>query len=102
MADRITGYGRPGLDIGATRQRPVAQSGRQPAQGAAPAHEARDVVELTPTAAQLKAIEARLAALPDVDRARVEALRQRIEAGEYRPDPARIAAKLLAMERDLG
>mgnify|MGYP001333986944 CR=1 FL=1 len=91
MADKINGYGRVGHDIGPSRSRAVQRPDA-----------AADAVELTGTAARLKAIEARLAAIPEVDQARVKAARERLESGDYRPDPARIAAKLLRMDRDLG
>jgi negative regulator of flagellin synthesis FlgM len=102
MADKINGYGgRVGLDVGPTRGRAVPRSGEGgPSEGARRA-EKRDAVELTDAAARLKAVEARLAEVPDVDRARVEAARQKIESGEYRPDPERIAAKLIRMEQEL-
>ncbi len=103
MADQINGYGRAGPDIGSTR----AQAVKRPQAGAdAPpgprAGGAADAVELTGTAARLKAIEARLAGMPEVDEARVKVLRDRLESGEYRPDAARIATKLMQMDKVLG
>ena len=56
---------------------------------------------ITDTATRLKSIEARLAELPVVDKARVEALRHKVESGSYKPDPARVAQKLMRMEQDL-
>jgi negative regulator of flagellin synthesis FlgM len=102
MADKINGYGRVGLDVGATRSRPVTRPAKnEEGVAAARSRETGDAVAITDTAARLKAIEARLASVPDVDRARVEALRQKVESGEYQPDSARIAAKLIRMEQDL-
>jgi len=103
MADKINGYGKTGPEIGASRSQPVRRtpSGTQAA-GGARAAEGGDAVEITGTAARLKAIEARLASLPDVDQARVNALRDRLASGDYHPDPARIAAKLIRMEKELG
>ena len=40
-----------------------------------------------------------LAAKPPVDTARVEALRQAINAGNYKPDPDAIAAKMLSLQQ---
>ena len=102
MADKISGYGRVGLDVGPSRGRAVSRAEGQADAGATQrSRDARDAVEITDTAARLKAIEARLADVPDVDQARVEALRKHVESGEYRPDPARIAEKLMRMEKEL-
>ncbi|MCC7256893.1 MAG: flagellar biosynthesis anti-sigma factor FlgM [Gammaproteobacteria bacterium] len=102
MADKIGSFGRVGLDVPTTRSRAVGRpQGSAEAGPTQRARAARDEVELTGTAARLKGIEARLAEVPDVDRARVEELRERIESGNYRPDAARIAARLIRMEQDL-
>lgn len=102
MTDKISGYGRVGLDIGPSKGRAVSRPERQPDTGATQrARPERDAVEITDTAARLKVIEARLKDVPDVDRARVDALRKRVESGDYQPDAARIAQKLLRMEKDL-
>jgi negative regulator of flagellin synthesis FlgM len=103
MADKINGYGRVGLDIGPAKSRPVARTGNG-AEAAASrrAGQTGDAVEITDTAAKLKAIEAKLADVPEVDRARVENVRQRIESGSYQPDADRIARKLIRMEQELG
>jgi negative regulator of flagellin synthesis FlgM len=58
-------------------------------------------VQLTDTATNLKQVEAWIAELPDVDRARVDAVRQRVESGAYEINPERLANRLLAFERDL-
>jgi negative regulator of flagellin synthesis FlgM len=103
MADKISGYGRGGIDVGSTRARGVDRVEREASTtGADRARTTGDAVQITDTAAKLKVIEARLAEVPDVDQARVAAIRERIESGNYQPDPARIAQKLLRMEQDLG
>jgi negative regulator of flagellin synthesis FlgM len=103
MADKISGYGRAGLDVGTTRARAVNRPERTPDPAATGnTRSSGDAVAITDTAAKLKAIEARLAQVPDVDAARVAAIRERIESGNYRPDPARIAEKLMRLEQDLG
>ncbi|MCC7490387.1 MAG: flagellar biosynthesis anti-sigma factor FlgM [Gammaproteobacteria bacterium] len=103
MADKINGYGRVGLDVAPTRPRAVHRTdGESGATAARRDSTATDAVEITGTAARLKAIEARLAGVPEVDAARVKAARERLESGDYKPDPARIAAKLLRMDRDFG
>jgi negative regulator of flagellin synthesis FlgM len=107
MADKISGYGRNGVDITSARSRaPVrneraADSDRAEAGSRSDAAEASSPVRLTDTAASLKQIESRLADTPDVDRKRVETLRQRIESGAYEVNAGRLADRLLAFERDL-
>jgi negative regulator of flagellin synthesis FlgM len=58
-------------------------------------------VQLTDTAVNLKQIESRIAGLPDIDRARVDAVRQRVDSGAYQVNAGRLADRLLAFERDL-
>ena len=108
MADKISGYGSKGVDITSTRSRGPAPSERAASsdKSAAPARttdasSTGSQVRLTDTASNLKQIEARLADLPDVDRARVDAARQRVESGAYQVNAGRLADRLLAFERDL-
>lgn len=107
MADKISGYGRNGVDITSARSRgPVrneraADSDKAEAGSRSEAAETSSQVRLTDTAASLKQIEARLADTPDGDRKRVETLRQRIESGAYEVNAGRLADRLLAFERDL-
>jgi negative regulator of flagellin synthesis FlgM len=107
MADKISGYGRNGVDITSTRSRaPVrneraGDSDKADASGRSDAAGNASQVRLTDTAASLKQIEARLAGTPDVDQKRVETLRQRIESGAYEVNAGRLADRLLAFERDL-
>lgn len=104
MADKITGYGRNGVDITSTRSRgpvrPERAEGGDKA-GGSEAADATAAVRLTDTATNLKGVEARLAALPDVDAKRVESLRQRIESGAYQVNAGRLADRIIAFERDL-
>lgn len=102
MADKIDGYGRGGLEVSSSKLRNATRTDRQKGAEAAPtANAGRDAVEFTNTVTNLKRIEASLASVSDVDQARVDAIRQRIESGEYAIDPARVAQKLLRMEQDL-
>jgi flagellar biosynthesis anti-sigma factor FlgM len=55
-------------------------------------------VQLTDTATNLKQVEAWIAELPDVDRARVDAIRQRVESGAYEINAGRLADRLLAID----
>ena len=101
MADKINGYGRGGVDITSTRLRAIerGEDARQSRKSESPS--GSDEVQLTHTATSLKHVEARLAGMPDVDRARVDALRQRVESCNYRMDANRIAARLLRFAREL-
>ena len=101
MADKINGYGRGGVDITSTRLWAIerGEDARQSRKSESPS--GSDEVQLTHTATSLKHVEARLAGMPDVDRARVDALRQRVESGNYRMDANRIADRLLRFEREL-
>jgi negative regulator of flagellin synthesis FlgM len=107
MADKISGYGGKGLDIGSTRSRGptrnerVADADKTEGGNRPEASATASQVRLTDTATNLQQVESRIADLPDVDRARVDAVRQRIESGNYQMNPGRLADRLLAFERDL-
>lgn len=73
----------------------------QPA-GKAGSSAAGSDVHLTDAGRQLAGIAQSLRELPAVDEARVAAVRQRLDSGDYKVDPQRVADKLLGMEHDLG
>lgn len=52
-------------------------------------------VSLSSSAQNLTKIEAELKSLPDVNQARVDELKARIDRGEYQPDSANLAQKML-------
>jgi negative regulator of flagellin synthesis FlgM len=58
-------------------------------------------VRITDSARQLAALEQAIRTLPDVDEARVAAIRSAIETGTYEVSPDRIADKLMRLEREL-
>ena len=58
-------------------------------------------VHLSPRAAQLKQMETRLAAIPAVDRARVDSIKQAIASGQYTVDTANIAEGLLDSVKEM-
>jgi negative regulator of flagellin synthesis FlgM len=102
MADKISGYGRNNLEVGGTRGKAAArQAGEQARAKQSSSDAAPAAVRLTDTAVTLKQVEARLAAQPDVDAARVAAVRQRVESGNYQINSGRLADRILAFERDL-
>jgi negative regulator of flagellin synthesis FlgM len=59
-------------------------------------------LSLTNMAARLDQITKGLAEQPALDQHRVDAIRNAIENGDYRPNPQRIAQKLLGTEQQLG
>lgn len=97
--DKINGPGLSAMDITSTKARGAAgaPAGERATRQAGGAREG-DAVQITASASRLKRIEARLASLPEVDSTRVEALRARIAAGTWQPDPAVTAANLLRID----
>lgn len=104
MPNEINGFRPRPLDTGDSKAaaRPAGPASR-PNAGGTPAATPTptDTVSLTDTAARLRELEAALAKAPDVDSARVEALRQAIAEGKYDIDSVHVADKLVALERDL-
>jgi negative regulator of flagellin synthesis FlgM len=76
--------------------------GKDAATGATPATDNADAAKRSETAQQLAALKESLGQVPVVDNARVEAVRQSLEKGDYQIDAEKIAQKLLDMERGLG
>ena len=102
MADKISSYNRPDLNISRSTARSTekVQDGAQTRdKGSSPA--AQDAVSLSDTSTKLQKIEARLATLPEVDRSRVEAVKERIQSGSYQVNPEQVAEKLIGMDKGL-
>jgi len=78
-----------------------AGRGAPAASPTAPAAATNDSVNLTDTATRLQQLDELLASAPEIDRARVEQLRQSIADGRYQLDTVHIADKLIALERTL-
>jgi negative regulator of flagellin synthesis FlgM len=78
-------------------QSPVAQALSETQQGSTsnPASE----VEITPAAQLLANVEQQLAATPEVDQSRVDAIRQALNNGSYQIDPSRVADGVLAAQK---
>lgn len=55
-------------------------------------------VSFSSSAQNLSKIEAELKALPEVNQARVDEIKARIDRGEYQPDSANLAQKMLNLE----
>ncbi|MFO1406028.1 MAG: flagellar biosynthesis anti-sigma factor FlgM [Steroidobacteraceae bacterium] len=95
MTNRINGVTGPTVTSAerspAKGRESVARDGTSP-RGAA------DGVSLTQAAQEVRAATASLASVPVVNQAKVEEVRLALERGEYRPDPAAIAGRLLDVE----
>lgn len=61
-----------------------------------------DSVHITQSARSLAALAQAVHDTPEVDNARVSAVQQQIESGQYTVNPDRIASRLLQLEQDLG
>jgi negative regulator of flagellin synthesis FlgM len=103
MPNEINGFRPQPLDIGDSKgpARPASPSNSKSSGKPVATPATTDTVSLTETAARLRELEAALANAPDVDSARVEALRQAIAEGQYDVDSVHVAEKLVALERDL-
>jgi len=89
----------PGLKQ-VTLPSPVENRPAKPQPGAsAPAEQTE--VSLSQRAAQLKEMESSLAAIPVVDRSRVESIKEAIASGQYVIKPENIAAGLLDSVREM-
>jgi flagellar biosynthesis anti-sigma factor FlgM len=61
-----------------------------------------DNVQLTSSAARMRALAQELASEPPVNRIRIEALAQAIREGQYRLDPVQLAERFLSIEAPFG
>lgn len=61
-----------------------------------------DVVDLTNTVEALQNLERQLADVPEIDRSKVDAIKQALASGEYQIDPQRVASKFIEIELSLG
>jgi negative regulator of flagellin synthesis FlgM len=66
-----------------------------------PADAEQTEVTLSPRAAQLKQLEAQLAAIPVVDRARVDSIKEAISSGQYTINTDNIAGGLLDSVKEM-
>lgn len=75
----------------------------RPAQAQAnkPATAEQTHVSLSPRAAELKALETQLAAIPVVDRARVESIKQAIASGQYTINTDNIGEHLIDSVKEM-
>lgn len=93
IGDKV-GNAKEALSTGGT-----TRSDSQPS--SAPANKS-DTVDLTSGARLLQRLEKTLAALPEADPARVEAVKTAIASGDYKIDAGKIADALLRFDREFG
>ncbi len=60
-----------------------------------------DQVDLSANAQTLKSLEAKIHTFPEIDHAKVEAIRTAIAEGRYHVDPVRLAERFIALESEL-
>ncbi len=91
------------IDPGAKPLTPPATAESRPAQTQVKprADAAQTEVSLSERSAQLKELETRLAAIPVVDRARVESIKEAITSGQYTINPENIASGLIDSVKDM-
>ncbi len=63
-----------------------------------PSTASADKLSLTDTASKLKALEKQLASEPEVDEKRVSDVTNKMNKGEYKVDPDRVAGKMMDFE----
>lgn len=71
------------------------------AAGNKPADTQQTDVSLSPRALQLKQLETQLAAIPVVDRARVDSIKEAIASGQYTINTGNIAESLLSSVKEM-
>jgi len=84
----------------ATKVSGASESGLSKDPGAS-AVSSQDTVTLTNTAAEMLKLEERLASIPDIDDARVAAIKEQIENGNYEIDAEKIVDNLFRIEKEL-
>lgn len=94
---RQLGVRAPDSGAGKAEKASGAAGGAAAARGAA-GGVSGDSVSLTQAGVQLSQLDKNLAGQPAVDAKRVEQVRQRLQSGAYKIDPARVADKLLGFE----
>jgi len=82
--------------VGASQSVGKAPSANAPAPAsAAPAMSPGDALSVSGTASFITVVQARIAGLPDVREAKVEALRAQLESDDYHPDGEAVAEGLV-------
>ncbi|MEL7024002.1 MAG: flagellar biosynthesis anti-sigma factor FlgM [Pseudomonadota bacterium] len=104
MSNEIDGVNSGGLskiaDVGGNRR--VSADNAQSKQSNTEQTQANDTVALTDNARLLARVEAAVAEAPDVDSAKVEAVKSAIQDGSYQVDDRQIADKILRSDIERG
>ncbi len=102
MADKIDGFRQPGIPAPSTRST-TGGAGVKGTQGDPSGSTAvgTDRVHVTDEARRIQKLEAELAALSDVDDARVAEVTKRIAEGRFEVDADHLADRFLSTEKDL-
>jgi len=105
VPNRIKGTDTSSIDAGTSRAverlSRVAPASSSTTPTTAQTASATDSVSLTQTAHSLASLQEAVAGAPEIDAGRVATISNAIQQGQYTPDPARIADRLLQLERDL-
>jgi flagellar biosynthesis anti-sigma factor FlgM len=102
VANKISGTEIRPVHIAPSSATPRLPGGNTPGKPDSRAASPGTDVRITGTAQHLAALEQSIRDLPPVDASRVAAVRQRLETGNYQPDPQRVADGLLHMNALLG
>jgi len=104
MSNRIKGL--DGGSIGPGSSNPIEKirisSAVSPATADSGQGAETDSVHITASARSLASLSQAVKDVPEIDSARVAALQQALDSGQYTVSPDRIAARLLQLEQDLG
>jgi negative regulator of flagellin synthesis FlgM len=99
IAENSSGTAKKAGNAGAAAPGAVAKAALD---GTTRSQSAGETVELTSSAKLLERLEKTLASLPEIDRARVDAVKTAIENGDYEIDSDSIAAALLRADGQPG
>jgi negative regulator of flagellin synthesis FlgM len=99
IAENSSGAAKKAANAGTSTPGSAVKAG---VEGTARSRSAGETVELTSSAKLLERLEKTLASLPEIDRARVDAVKTAIENGDYQIDSDSIAAALLRADRQPG
>lgn len=101
MSNKIDGISQRPVPAGGSSRSPAAERSGGEDRAAAARGAAGDKVTLTDTARQLQKLADAVQSAPDTDAARVAALKESVERGDYKVDADKVATKLIALEREL-
>lgn len=101
VIDPSSGYNKGGINTANTGSGKVKATTTPTTNApASPAGKSDDSVSLSSKAHTLSRLETAMADLPDVNEAKVAALKQAVDSGTYEINPRSIAEKMLAQDQD--